>query len=103
TWGHLPLRHLQGQCIKDDERRSQLIASQWVGGYPNFLGGVSLLLIATKFLHHYVVQLDKKIRWVLLTGMPKSCLFNTYSTSYKGFKGVLQGQSKGGRSCRSLC
>ncbi|RDX90338.1 hypothetical protein CR513_27816, partial [Mucuna pruriens] len=45
-----------------------------------------MVSITAKFLHHYVVCMGQKTEWVSLTGVPKSCLFNAYCTSYKGFK-----------------
>ncbi|RDY01522.1 hypothetical protein CR513_15130, partial [Mucuna pruriens] len=43
----------------------------------------------TKFLHYYVVRLGPKTGWMSLTSILKTCLFNMYSTLYRGFKGCF--------------
>ncbi|RDY10966.1 hypothetical protein CR513_04429, partial [Mucuna pruriens] len=47
---------------------------------------LGILPTAVVFLNHYTTRVGQSVGWVLLTPLPNTGLFTSYTSSYKGFK-----------------
>ncbi|RDX85482.1 hypothetical protein CR513_33321, partial [Mucuna pruriens] len=64
-------------------------SSQWLGSDSGFQGvclALGILPTAAVFLSHYTTRVGQLVGWVLLTPLPNTGLFTSYTASYKSFK-----------------